>query len=92
MKKSLIERLTFAKVTAVLAVSLGIGFGLCGLGMVVSNGGERSGFTGKLFTGIWLLGMAGFWTSGLGLIVTFLAWIIVSIIRSFTDNKNGMPD
>ena len=84
MKKLLVDRIPFAKLLTVLAVTILVGLGLCGVGFA----GE-SGSTGhsalQVAAGVALvIGAAGFWLSLLGIVVTFVVWIVAAIIDSFS--------
>jgi hypothetical protein len=82
MTTPLVDRIPFAKIAIVLAVLMMIGLGLCGVGLVVSDGGNRTGLLGFAFQALMILGSASFWLSLLGLIVLLPVWVIMSIVRS----------
>lgn len=84
MAKPSIDRIPFTKITTILAIALGISLGLCGIGVAISDGGNKPGLTGQFFKWMFELGILVFWLSLLGLIFTFVVWVIVSMIQSFT--------
>jgi len=67
---------SFGKVAAILAVSLLIGIGLCGLSRVLPSGDDE--FHTNIAGGISIVIM---FLSFVGLIVTLIAWAIAGILR-----------
>ena len=76
MDEPLVDRVNFAKVITVLAVTFGISLGLCGLTAVLSSQTRGSG-TVLIFIGILELIVIGL--SALGLVVTVIVWVVASI-------------
>jgi hypothetical protein len=82
MKAPLVDRIPFAKVAVVMAAVMIVGLGLCGVGMVVSNGGNKGGPLGSIFVALLVAGGACFWLSTLGLILLVPLWAILAIVKA----------
>ncbi|HTV16566.1 MAG TPA: hypothetical protein VMD92_15855 [Acidobacteriaceae bacterium] len=86
----LLERVNFPKVVTVLAVSLGVGLGLCGLNFVAVSalGGGSGGIATALITTAWLelLVMV---LSAVGLVVALAMWGAVKVIHSHRSAGSG---
>jgi hypothetical protein len=78
MSKPLIDRIPFSKITLVLAVAFGIGLGLCGVTAIAATGSSHNDtviqFQFLGYCGVAILGL-----SALGLILTLIAYIVLSI-------------
>jgi hypothetical protein len=80
----------FAKVTILFAVAFVVGVGLCGLDAALLSGLRNPG---EEFGPNTIVGGIGAWAillSGVGLIVTILLWIVVSLAKSFS-HKDSEP-
>jgi hypothetical protein len=73
----LLDRINFPKVFTVLASTLGLSFGACGLTLLANLNGSRANTLIAIETGLFLLSAAG-------LVLTFILWVIARIIDSFT--------
>jgi len=80
MNKPLVDRIPFVKIVVVLAIGFAVSLGLCGLNLVLGliNGGSAA--QGKLLVSAVLFEFAGMILCGLGLVVTFIAWIILFLV------------
>jgi len=76
-----VDRVPFAKIATILAISAGVSLGLCGIGFAMSDGGNKPGMLSTLTLGIGEFGLIIFWISVLGLIITFVVWVIASIVH-----------
>jgi hypothetical protein len=81
MKRLLIDRIPFSKITLILAVITILSLGSCGIGMAVSDGGNRPGFVGGLGQIVLYAGAVGFWLSILSLILLGVAYVVLSIAK-----------
>jgi hypothetical protein len=98
MSKPLVDRIPFAKITAVMAATFVVSLGLCGLSGMLSSpfGPSPSEEFGGGFVGN--MGLILFLLSALGLVVTLIAWPLVAVFgdksndpqRLFDDKQN--PD
>jgi len=88
MDEPLVDRVNFAKVITVLAVTFGISLGLCGLTAVLSSQTRGSG-TVLIFIGILELIVIGL--SALGLVVTVIVWVVASIAAVHGGGKSDGP-
>jgi len=77
-----VDRIAFTKIATVLAISTGVAFGLCGLGLMASGGGEAQGFPGRLFTLVFQGGLIAFGLSFLGLVLLLLLWIALALVKA----------
>ena len=84
MSKRLIDRISFAKITTILAISFGIGMGLCGLSFVFPSRGNEWGMNGLSLPSLLVMLI-----SFLGLIITLATRMIVGVINSFSDKGSG---
>jgi len=82
MSERLVDRIPFAKIVAVLAVTFGVSLGLCGLTFVLSSGGGSGG----IFVGLGLLELISMALSAAGLLVTLFAWVLLTAVGSFGQN------
>jgi hypothetical protein len=88
MSKPLADQIPFAKIVTVLAISFGVGLGLCGLDATLlarfrSHYAEFGPNT--------IVGGIGAWAillSGVSLILTIMMWIFVSVAKSFGRNDS----
>ncbi len=78
MSEPLIDRIPFAKI--VIGLAIGFSLGLCGVTFAVSaGGGNRGGF----LEGLGMVELAVMAISAIGLIVTVIVWVALSVIGSF---------
>ncbi len=80
MRKSLSERISFAKIVVVLAVAFFIGVGLCGLDSTVL---ARFRNLHEEFGPNTFVGVVGAWVlllSGLGLVCAVIAWVLTAAV------------
>lgn len=91
MSESINGRNSFAKVATILAVTLGIGFGLCGIGAAGASVNQGHGAISTIAIGVLIAGAAFFWLSVLGFVITFCVWVVVAIVRSGSRNSSGSP-
>ena len=75
----LLEHINFAKVAIVLALVFVVALGLCGLTGYIGSKPGASGATLPLG----ILELVAMILSAVGLMVTLVAWVIVSILRTF---------
>jgi membrane associated rhomboid family serine protease len=83
--ESLVDRVNFAKIVTVLAITFGISFGLCGATLVFSSQMRGSGSI-LIFIGILELIVMGI--SALGLLLTVIVWVIASAVGNFGKNAS----
>jgi hypothetical protein len=81
MNKPLVERIPFAKIAVILAVTAAVSVGLCGVGVALLQFSNRPGLEGKLSILSLAIGAIAFWLSVLGLVAVFAVWIILAIIQ-----------
>ncbi|MGA3008890.1 MAG: hypothetical protein ABSD72_01385 [Terracidiphilus sp.] len=81
MGERLVDQIPFAKIITVLAIIFGISLGLCGVTVVLSDGGNRGG---SFFIGLQMLVIAGILLSLTCLLLTVLAFVTLSILGSFS--------
>lgn len=81
MSKPFVDRIPFTRITTILAIAIGISLGLCGIGMSVGNKFDTGSWRDQLFMRMVQAGIAVFWLSILGLILTFVIWIVASAIN-----------
>ena len=84
MSKPRGKGLSFAKVVAGFAALFGIGFGLCGLSMILPSS-DREFHTDWLSLPSLLLMVVSFF----GLIATLAAWVIASTAGGFSRKQSG---
>jgi hypothetical protein len=85
MNRPLVDRIPFAKIVTVLAIIFGIALGLCGLNgvlMAIIKSNEEFGAPLLVTTGIVEIG--GMLLSGVCLVLTVIAWVILSAVGSFS--------
>jgi hypothetical protein len=85
MSERLIDRIPFAKITTVLAVVFGISLGLCGVTAILSSGGNSG--SGYLF-GFGMLELVALGGSVVGLLLTLLVFVVLSIFGAFRREKS----
>jgi hypothetical protein len=78
----LLKRVNFPKVVTVLAISLGVGLGLCGLNFAAVSAlpGGNGGVTAVLFVAAWLELLVMVLSAG-GLVITLTTWGVVKVIH-----------
>jgi phosphate/sulfate permease len=80
MGKSLISRIPFVKIVIVLAVAFGISCGLCGVTFVLALGqGAGNSASSKVLNMAVPVELTVMVISGLGLVVTVIAWVVVAV-------------
>lgn len=87
MSKPLADRIPFAKIVTVLAIVLGVSFGLCGLNwvLVASNQGRgMGGFAGPILGTAGILELCAILLSAVALVLTVAAWVAFAILDSFS--------
>lgn len=72
----LLDRIKFAKIVTILAVTFGIAVGACGLTAVASAGAH-----GAVLLPLMFLEMAVMLISALGLVIFLILWIIAAATR-----------
>jgi len=76
----------FVKVVVILACAFGVGLGLCGLdaALLVASSGHTSvnQSMGPLMGVVGVASMVLLALSGLGMVVTFIAWVVVQLSGS----------
>ena len=77
MSLPLAQRIPFTKIVVVFACLFGLSFGLCGLSAF--SAGLLHGSTTKVPIVIGIAGGALFVLSSVGLVITLIVWVIVSI-------------
>ncbi len=82
------EKSVFAKVTIFMAVAFVVGVGLCGLDYILaSNGIGKS--TEEFGVGpLDGLSLAVMILSAIGLAITLVLWLVVTVARSFSHNES----
>jgi hypothetical protein len=83
MSKPLVDRIPFAKIIAVLAIAFGVSLGLCGLNLILSINGGRSQQASALLGIASYAELAGILLSAFGLVITVIAWVVLSIASRF---------
>jgi hypothetical protein len=80
MSKPLVDRVPFAKIVIILAVSFGIGLGLCGTGVLfvshgARRGGQQTGFVvfAVVSAGIVILSLVG-------LVIVLIGWAVAGLL------------
>jgi len=81
MTKRLVDRIPFVKIATVLAVSVGISLGLCGIGLTADNQPSNSKLVAHTLHLALSVGFIAFWVSALGLVVTLLLFILLAIAK-----------
>ena len=86
MKMALVDRIPFKKIVAVLAICVGVSFGLCSVGAAIGGGMDRFGSsTGNVVVSLFVIpGGVLFWTSLLGLLLLFPLWLVLSIVKKIS--------
>lgn len=87
MSKPLVDRIPFAKIVIVLAISFGVALGLCGLNLaLVTSGVARgnNGFGGPIFGYLGILELAVMALAAVGLLVTTALWVVLSAVSGFS--------
>jgi hypothetical protein len=86
MKTPLVDRIPFTKIVVVLAICAGVAVGLCGVGFAIGLGTKFSGSgAGGLAINLFLIpGGILFWGSLLGLVLVFLLWVVLAIVKAAT--------
>lgn len=89
----------FAKIITVLAVSFGVGIGICGLNLVIVVGkpGRLGGMGETLVPIFGILGALVMVLSSLALVITTIVWVLVEIFRrrgatGGSDESIRLPD
>ena len=72
----MLNQINFPKVVTVLAIVFGVSLGLCGLTALASSRFQMGG----ALVGLGLLELAVMALSGVGLVVTVVAWVIASAV------------
>jgi amino acid transporter len=87
MSKPLVDRIPFAKILVVLAVVFVLSLGTCGLTASLSSSShsQQNGYVVVM-----IAGLAGTLLSGLGVLVTTIIWVIMSVAAS-SSRKNSAP-
>ncbi len=85
MEKPLVDRIPFPKIVTVLAVAFGVGLGLCGLSAALTIGGaQRNSFLVSILMSAGVLELIVIAVSGVGLVATTIAWVVLSVVGSFS--------
>jgi hypothetical protein len=88
MSKPLVDRIPFAKIMIVLVIVFGVSLGLCGvsaaLGIAGSSHMRNSG--GQLLGFSFVIEIIAIVLSSVGLVVTVIAWVILSIAGNSSRN------
>ncbi|MGA2048891.1 MAG: hypothetical protein ABSG96_14430 [Terracidiphilus sp.] len=79
MSERLVDRIPFAKIVAVLAITFGVSLGLCGLTFVLSSSAGSSGG----IMGLGILELIAMALSAAGLVVTLIVWVLLAAVGSF---------
>jgi hypothetical protein len=77
MRERLVDRIPFAKILVVLAVTFGVSLGLCGVTLVMSAASHSGD---GLLEGLGILELAAMALSAGGLILASLVWLILRVI------------
>ena len=87
MKRALVDRIPFTKIVAVLAICAGVAVGLCGVGAAIGVGMGRLGSNpGNVVVSLFLIpGGILFWASLLGLLLLFLLWVVLAIVKAISE-------
>jgi hypothetical protein len=87
MSKSLVNRIPFAKIVVVLAIVFVLSLGTCGLTASLSSSShsQQNGYVVVM-----IAGLAGTVLSVLGMLVTAIVWVIMSVTAS-SSRKNSEP-
>jgi O-antigen ligase len=88
LSEPLVDRVNFARIVTVLAVTFGISAGLCGLTAVLSSQARGSGSALIFIGALELIVMA---LSALGLVLTVIAWVVASIAGGGGSGKHDGP-
>jgi hypothetical protein len=79
MQRPLAERIPFVKIVVVLAVTMAIGIGLCGVGLAGSVQPRSHGHAQAIYGWMLVGGTVGFWGAVLLMPVVFVVWLIVKV-------------
>ena len=91
MSDPTVKRFPFAKIVAVIAVSLLVGVGLCGLDYALATNGigkSHEEFGVGPLDGVSLVVMA---FSAVGLVLSLIAWGLAAIVRSAAPGSDEKP-
>ena len=85
MNKPLVDRIPFVKIVVLLTIGFGVSMGLCGFNLVLSlNNKGRSAPMQQLLASAVNVEFAGIILCGLGLVVTVIAWVVLSLVSRFS--------
>jgi hypothetical protein len=80
MKRPLADRIPFAKIVTILAVTFGVALGLCGMTVLVSS---NTHLGGSAMMPLGVLELVVMVLSAAGLVLTTIAWVIASALGGF---------
>ena len=84
MQRPLIDRIPFTRITTILAITIGVSVGLCGIGLDAARSrSDHSTLLGSVGRYAIPIGVTAFWACILCLILTFVVWLALTIIGSF---------
>jgi hypothetical protein len=81
VKKHLVDRIPFSKIATVLAVSLIISLGLCGVGLTADNQPSSARLLARILHLALSVGLIAFWVSLLGLTLLIILFIVLITFR-----------
>lgn len=87
MTEPLVRRIPFVKIVIILAVTFGIGFGMCGLSVFVAGAMHNSRSSGNALAILMIVDAAVILLSAIGLVVTILLWVILSLTSRASQNQ-----
>jgi hypothetical protein len=88
LSEPLVDRVNFAKIVTVLAVTFGISLGMCGLTWALSS---KMSDGGGFLIPFGILELIAMGLSALGLVVTVILWVVASIAAGHGGGKNEGP-
>jgi len=84
MRERLADRIPFVKIIVVLVCAFGIAMGLCGLTALGAMGGH--GALSNFLPSLGVIELGVMLLSAAGLVLTVVAWVVLSIIDSVRRN------
>ena len=91
MTEPLVRRIPFTKIVVILAVTFGIGFGMCGLSAFVAGAMHSSRSAGNFLAIVMIIDAGVIVLSAIGLVLTVIVWVILSIIGRSSVNQSAPP-
>jgi uncharacterized membrane protein YqhA len=82
MSETQIRRIPFAKIVLVLAITLGVSLGLCGLTFAFWS---RAGSGARILIGLGMVELVAMALSAAGLVLTGVVWVTVAVVGSFQE-------